>query len=84
MAKAWVGIRHNRPGRPKRLVFLVVSDSNNRTIVIDDTGYSAEAWRKFIDRGAQTVAALRVLERIGHRTEHTWEELVEAVDLTRI
>lgn len=53
--------------------YLTVRDADGCVIHADNGG----SWLALMQRGARTVAALNEIEAIGHRTKHTWQELVD-------
>lgn len=60
------------------VVFYQLHDSEGRLIGADNT---SGQWDQFMRRAEREVGALRVLEEMGHRTEHTWSELVDMAEI---
>jgi hypothetical protein len=58
-----------------RTAYLTVRDRHGRVVHTDNTG--VRGWHRLIDPARADVAALNHIERIGHRTRDTWQDLVD-------
>lgn len=73
MARATVRIvKQNRLSKP--LVVYTLRDADGRIIRTDNT---CGQWDEFMRQAEREVGALNVIDAMGHRTKHTWSELVD-------
>jgi hypothetical protein len=66
MAKAYVFKR-------RRTWFYEVRDSEGRVLFADNTN----DWRKIFDAAFRDATGLKIIERVGHRVEKSWSQLVD-------
>lgn len=64
-------------GRPYRLMTAEVRDKDGRIVWTDNTRFGRRTHADMLESTNRVVAALRVLEALGHRLEWDWQGCVD-------